>query len=206
MKKNGNGNIKSQKIFLTGERGVGKSTIINQIVHDMCTQLDLTLVGFQTLPGAVSADNSEDKIFIIPYGKYQRADLMDASSLQCKSTLPNPAPPHLKPVAIRDKKNQSFTAYPEIFDTLGVEILKMSQAQENTIIVMDELGFMESEAYAFQSEVLKILDHSATVIGVIKPKHTNFLDRIRNHKDVTVVTVTEENRDSIISVIYDIIS
>ena len=45
---------------------------------------------------------------------------------------------------------------------------------ERNAIIMDELGFMESKAYKFKDIVLKLLDSSNTVIGVLKKRDCEF--------------------------------
>jgi nucleoside-triphosphatase len=161
-------------IFLTGERNVGKSTIISRIT----AELDFTPKGFNTLPGSRSADD-EDYIYILPYG----------TRLDEKSGIP--------PVACRrwdaDNTGPPFTAYPETFDTLGADILRNSGGAK--LIIMDELGFMEKDAQVFQQEVLNRLDGDIPILGVIKPKNTPFLDSIRAHKNVSTIEVTVENRE-----------
>ena len=65
------------------------------------------------------------------------------------------------------------------------------------LLMMDELGFLESTAPAFRSAVLAALDGSIPVVGVIQPRHTEFLDAVRAHEGVHIVTVTVENRDTL---------
>jgi molybdate transport system regulatory protein len=87
---------------------------------------------------------------------------------------------------------QRFT---EVFETLGVNLLTHCLDNHPDIIVMDELGFLESEATTFQQRVFSCLDAPVPVWGVIKPLSTPFLDGIRERKDVTVLTITIDNRD-----------
>ena len=54
--------------------------------------------------------------------------------------------------------------WPEVFDGLGVELLR---AQPGSLILMDELGFLEQDAAAFRREVLRCLDGSIPVLAVI---------------------------------------
>ncbi|MDR0852336.1 MAG: nucleoside-triphosphatase [Clostridiales Family XIII bacterium] len=160
-------------IFLTGERGVGKSTIISRITSG----LDFVPKGFNTVVGDVSPDGNTDHIFIVPYGM----------SLTEKTDI--------SPVAVRNRKERAFTAYPTVFDTLGVSILKDSC--DARFIILDELGFMENDATDFKAEVLQLLDGENPILGVIKPRSTPFLDCARAHKNVTTIEVTVENREAV---------
>lgn len=88
-------------------------------------------------------------------------------------------------------------SYPQVFDSLGCRLLE--NAEQADIIVMDELGFLESDARIFQNRILKILDGDIPVIGVIKPKRSEFLDRVRAHPKVKLVEITPENREEKLS-------
>jgi nucleoside-triphosphatase len=160
-------------IFLTGEIRVGKTTIIERIAG----RKGLAARGFSTIAGGASADGRNDHIFIIPFGK----------SVDGASDTP--------PVADRNRSARCITTYPEIFDTVGVRILRDSK--NANLIVMDELGFMEEDAKVFQNEVIHLLDGEVPVLGVIKPRSTPFLNRIRTHENVTVFHVRPDNRDAI---------
>jgi nucleoside-triphosphatase len=165
----------NKKIFLTGGKQVGKTTIITRFV----SELAFLPAGFNTVAGGASADGRRDRIFIIPYG------------------TPLAEPPDIPPAAVRGiNKIQS---YPDVFDTLGSAILKASHGAK--LIIMDELGFMESEAFSFQKEVFACLDSAAPILGVIKPKQTPFLDRIRAHRAVQIFEVREGNRNQVFEIL-----
>ena len=167
----------SKKVFLTGERGVGKTTAITRFV----TKSKLSPMGFNTVAGGATEDPGVDYVYIIPYGK----------ELDCNA----------KPVAKRDTNEHNITKYPESFDSIGVEILTGSQNAE--LIIMDELGFMEADAKLFQKSVLSCLDLDVSVLGVIKPMAIKFLDAIRAHKSVEIIEVTVENRETVLEILLD---
>ena len=161
-------------ILLTGEIQVGKSTIINKI----CSLFGDSAQGFHTIAFA-NDEPDTDSLFILPY-HINEPSFDD------------------KPFAIRNKKSRERFAFPEVFDKCGVEIL--SEAKDNPktkLIIMDELGFFENDAKLFQEKVIECLSGKLPVLGVIKPRSTEFLDRIRNLSNVNVITVNEENRDKI---------
>lgn len=166
-------------IFLTGNIQVGKSTIINRVVE----KLHVNTGGFKTVPGNYTRDGGSD-IFILGY---------DEPFGNCSKD---------NRVAHRYGKSCSkkFISYPEVFDLIGCKLLHSNNCQ---LIIMDELGFMESEAFEFQNSVLKCLDNSIPVLGVIKPMETPFLNSIRSHKKTTVLTVDESNREQIFQMVYN---
>ena len=162
----------AKKIFLTGEINVGKSTIISKFVKEV----GIKPKGFNTLFGGRSQEEDCDYVYIIPYG----AELDLSKS---------------RPVAKRSAGVHNITKYPEVFDKEGTEILEASANAD--FIVMDELGFMESEARVFQQKVFACLDWKIPILGVIKPKKIDFLDRLRAHPLVEIIEVTPENREEI---------
>jgi nucleoside-triphosphatase len=172
-------------IFLTGEKGVGKSTIIKRVLTDLEIK---NPAGFRTFCERENKDN-RDRVYIIPSHRHCEERSDEAIQRKNKKT------DHL--ISIKNKGNKGFEPYPEVFDTAGVEILKKSLTGDNPIILMDELGFLEWDALLFQEEIIKMLDLGLPVIGVIKPRSTPFLDRVRAHNLVDVFEVTEENRDKV---------
>jgi len=70
---------------------------------------------------------------------------------------------------------------------------------DKPIIIMDELGVLERDAALWQEAVLSAFDSGAAVLGVIKPKKCEFLDKIRARDDVTVVEVNEHNREDVLA-------
>lgn len=81
------------------------------------------------------------------------------------------------------------------FDRLGCEALK--GGPDVDWIVMDELGPHEEQAYRFQQAVLCTLDGDTPVLGVVQAAESAFLERIKRHPKVRLVTVTPENRDAL---------
>lgn len=103
-------------------------------------------------------------------------------------------------VTVRSKLNL------EIFNTKGKEILERSFRNTN-IIVMNEIGFLESKAFEFTSEVKRILDSSKVVLAVVKELNCNYIQSIISREDVKVFKVTEENikatRDEVINLLKE---
>ena len=62
---------------------------------------------------------------------------------------------------------------------------------------MDELGPKERNADAFREGVLRALDGDTPVYGVLQQAESPFLEAVRSHPEVEVITVTEENRDAL---------
>lgn len=60
---------------------------------------------------------------------------------------------------------------------------------------MDELGPHEAEAVRFRQMVFKVLDGPVPVLGVLQEARSPFLQEIAQRPDVTVLRITEENRN-----------
>ena len=160
-------NMLKKHIFLTGNVQVGKSTIIQKLLSDESFRRK-KVGGFRTV-------NQESYVYIM--GANQ--SLADCSEKNICGR--------------RYMDRLNIESYPEVFDEIGCRFLQ--DVQKADIILMDELGFLESRSYRFQNRVLEILDGEIPVIGVVKPKHDRFLDRIRNHPGVEIVEITPENRE-----------
>ena len=91
------------------------------------------------------------------------------------------------------RSKTGITVFPEIFNTFGPIFLK----RPAELILMDELGYMESSAAEFRKAVFETLDGETPVLGAIRNKSTPFLDAVRNRDDIILITVTEQNRDFI---------
>lgn len=164
----------TKNLFFTGERGVGKSTILWRLLQNRRLRID----GFKTLPFEFRDYG---------YGFYIKG------SEEVPLSIPGPE----KIIALRHFDGSIKEIFPEVFDTTGVNLLNRCLADQPDLIIMDELGYFESDALAFQQAVRDCLNSPTPVLGVIKPLESSFLDSIRQREDVRVITVTPENRDQI---------
>ena len=81
------------------------------------------------------------------------------------------------------------------FERLGEFLLKSLPGAD--LVLLDELGPNEATAYGFQRAVEQALDGDTPVYGILQVAQSEFLDRIAAREDVLVVTVNEENRDTL---------
>jgi nucleoside-triphosphatase len=194
-------------IFLTGKHYVGKSFIIEKLLLEL--EPSLKFGGFRTkriyknkklsgygieeylLFNGVKKEDKEDQKTI---NTDVDANFNDYDIYESKELI------HIG----RCLKPGVWEGIPDAFDGFGVNILEKCTHQNLDIIIMDELGFFESNAFEFQSMVHHVLDLSVPVIGVIKDVNTTFLNSVRKRSDVSVLRVTESNRDFIASYIKKI--
>ncbi|KNF08756.1 putative nucleosid triphosphatase [Gottschalkia purinilytica] len=165
-------------LFLTGEKGIGKSTILKRVLNN-CS---MSIGGFMTLRN-IEEDIYNKKVFMI-------------YSLNDESRKHN-----IATITFKDNKNH-IEINKDSFDIGIVSILK-EDLNNSDLIILDELGFMESECFEFQKTIYDILDSSKPVLGVIKDYDCEFLDNIRNRIDTNIIKVTKENRDNLVESILN---
>ena len=158
-------------IFLTGEIQVGKSTIINKFLD---SHKNLKVGGFRTI-------SNFDENLGVKGGVY----IVSASDK-------NPIFTENNHVGNRGEIKKGFS---DKFNLKGVEFL--SNVDDCDLILMDEIGFMESKAKDFSKTVIDILDKDIPVIGVVKPKNKGLPLDVKNHIKTKLLTVTEENRNDL---------
>lgn len=83
---------------------------------------------------------------------------------------------------------------PEAFDA-SAALLEGIPA--GSLVVMDELGFMENRAEVFKARVLAVLAGDYDIIAVIKPRSTPFLDAVRAVGGVELIGVDETDREAL---------
>ena len=159
-------------IFLTGEVQSGKSTVVEKVLAG----LNLTVGGFRSGSGDERYDASR-RLYL-----WDVTEIPVCDDAHCVATL---------------SREKGRVAYPEQFDTLGCAALHRAKASGADLILMDECGFLERDAAEFQAEVLRTLDGDTPVFGVVRLRGNAWTDSIKNHPRVTVISVTEENRDEL---------
>lgn len=162
-------------IFLTGEIQIGKTRIIEKVIQS----LNLNYGGFRTYFGPdrklltrlLYMNSITD-----PYIYNKEYGIVQISEFA-------------KPVVIEDR-----------FNSYGRELIK--EAIENKeLIIMDELGRFEKDSLEFQEQVFRAIESNIPVLGAIKLNCSGWVDNIRNHPRVQLITVTRENRDQLAKII-----
>jgi nucleoside-triphosphatase len=160
-------------IFLTGEIQVGKSTIIRKYLANTGETAD----GF--LSHIVDVDKSKPELGRELYlARFDTERGETDSRLAARVNRPN------------------FEVYTDVFDGHGAELVLSAGARD--LIIMDELGRFEESAEVFNTAVFARLDGDKPILGVVKKVETPFLDAVRSHTNVTMITVTEQNREDIL--------
>lgn len=158
------------KLFLTGEIQIGKSTAIRRALE----KLPVEVGGFCTYFG--------DDRFAAAHALYMReageSPRYDEAHTVARFTTGQPPQFDLRR-----------------FEEIGLAALENRRGAP--LIIMDECGKLERQALQFQAKVLALLDAPVPVLGVVRQDTAGWLDAIRSHPRVQLLTVTQENRDSV---------
>ena len=173
-----------QHLFLTGGIQTGKSTLLSRWL----SRIDCRIGGFYTRK--------------VPENEHVYVRIF-------------PAYPYAKPVddnRLFDTLHKDALDSDKQFNTVGCSMLEDSRGAE--LIVMDEIGYKEDTASAFCEAVLRTLDGTVPVIGVLRKRTPDrtaealsgaLTEIIRSRSDVTVLEVTEANRDELALSLPDIL-
>ena len=158
-------------LFFTGEKGVGKSTLIRTILAGQTGKIGgfVTRKATDIFPGKVSLH------------------------LLCMSHEDAPSVNNF----LFFCGGQAHTNCARSFDRLGCAALVASR--DAALLVMDELGPGEEQASQFHQAVLDTLGGNIPVVGVLQKGTSPFLNRVATHPRVRLVEVTAQNRDTLLS-------
>ncbi len=167
----------ARHIFLTGDIQVGKSTLIRR---ELANRAEIRLGGFRTVTRFGDTEGAIGGLYMIPgsspFDGYESC-CNDANRVGTRF-------PGRKPQVI-----------PGAFDRIGPE---MTRPRGADLLLMDELGRMEQQSEAFCAAVLDALNRRTPILGVVQPRAVQLYEAIKGHPEVTLLTVTPENRDALL--------
>ncbi len=166
-------------VFLTGEKQIGKSTLIKKVL----SRYEGSVGGFLTLR---TGEYLKNEYSVHMYSINEKA-VPSASN-------------YLFRCASFDENASSK------FNAIGCHILKTSAG--SSLIIMDELGRREASASSFRKAVIKALDSESSVLGVLQHPADAYWPEVIKRPDTAVIELTAENRNDpgLISVIQSVIS
>ncbi len=156
--------------LIVGEQGVGKSTVIARVRRE----LSLPEAGIETVREEALAEARGKPVYIYRMGFPRTRSLENLAAF----------------VGPGGRKS-----FPETFDRFA-DCLR-EDAQNCGLIVLDELGFLESDAAEFTRAVLDLLDGDVPILAAVKPKDTSFLTAVRRHPKAWAFHIDERNRDAL---------
>lgn len=153
-------------VFLTGKKRIGKSTMIHKILNRCAGDVG----GFLT----VKTNEFLKDSYSVHLFRFDQEKIPNEQNL----------------LFVCGKSNDRIS---ERFDRLGCEAL--CGCSGHSLIVMDELGPHEASAVLFHETVLKLLNGSVPVLGVLQAPAELFWPEITGHPMVELIEVSEHNRD-----------
>ena len=170
-------------VFLTGDVQVGKSTIIKKTLAALKLR---DIGGFRSVSVPDLPDGAMS-VYLIPAGDE------------------HPMMGDWNRVGIRKGCGRGIEKIPEAFERAGVQALV--DAENMPLILMDEVGRMESAAARFSERILELLNEDTPILGVVqKIADTPLTNAIRTHPNVHVLTVTKENREELAGEVLRLVS
>ena len=165
-------------IFLTGEKQVGKSTLVSAVLDSV----GLKYGGLRSV--SVFDENNDRNVYLVPAdgGNDEPAVLVGVCS------------------------NRHITErHPEVFDDVGCRLLDFDY--DTKLVVIDEIGNMERDAKRYSKRILELLNRNdVRILGVLQKKADSDLAlAIRKHPNVRMLEVNEENRDGLLPVIIGLL-
>lgn len=165
------GNSQIKNILITGNPGVGKTTLIKSIV----SKLNMSVGGFYT------AEIRDEK------GKRWGFKII---SLDGEEGI-------MASVEIISKNRVSnYGVDIEVIDSIGVKAIEKALLSKD-LIVIDEIGRMELFSKRFQDIIIKALDSPKLLLGTITVKDTIHTKKIKDREDTRIIKLKRENYSEI---------
>ena len=156
------------KLFLTGDPGCGKTTAILRVVEALRTRVSLS--GFVT---------EETKVDGRRTGFQGRT--LDGRTFELAG-LNRPSPFRVGPYGVTLEGLEAI-GIPAIEPRPGVGL-----------VVLDEVGKMESFSQPFREAVERLLESGVPVVGTVASHGVGLPKRVRNDPRVTIVKMTRPSR------------
>lgn len=153
-------NSGKKHLFLTGKRGIGKSTVLNLLKEALTADGSL-------LPGFTS--------YLVPNTCVMIRDNLTGEEAK---------------IGVYDAAKRQYgmpmQTVSEGFFACAIPTLQRAETSECSWVLMDEIGFLESREATFQEVILSVLEKKC-VLGVLRKQELPFLQTIKKRQDVYLV-------------------
>ncbi len=180
MGNGGESTTAKKNILLTGRPRVGKSTLVRRVIERLRELGCAKMGGFYTLEVAQGGNRSGFDIHTLDgrIGRLARAGLESRFRLG------------------------KYGIDMEQFESVAVPALEEA-IRLGSLVVIDEIGFMELKSRRFRERVEEALSSPAPVLAAIMRNRFDFPDAIKAREDALLITVTAENRDRLVDEIVE---
>lgn len=170
-----------RNIFITGEKRIGKTTILEKVLNKLNENYDLNVGGYTCIRNIIEEKNKSSRTFYIK----------SLTNLKSYKIIEN----------IVDGNNKTFNVYLESFDTYAISLKE--DLQNSDLLVLDEIGPAEMDSDKYLNVLSEVLDSQKVVIGVLKKHDSELINKIRNREDVVLFEIDKINRNFIEDEIYN---
>ncbi|MFQ6082393.1 MAG: NTPase [Candidatus Aminicenantia bacterium] len=87
-------------------------------------------------------------------------------------------------------------------EEIGAQAIRQARINQKLIII-DEIGKMELFSEKFKNEVLAAFDSPQKVLATIMFRSQPFIDKIKKRKDAELISLTQENFNSVLNAIIN---
>jgi nucleoside-triphosphatase len=158
--------------LVTGEPGVGKTTLIRQVV----TGMRLRAGGFYTEDLQTGGTREGFRIVTLD------------GDIALLAAAGHPGP-------VRVSKYGLDLAE---LDRVGVAAVRRAM-ERGHVVVTDEIGRMQLFSRAFRQAVLEAVSSGHPVLGTVMAGRNHYADRIKAHPNVELIELTEGNRADVLN-------
>lgn len=167
-------------ILVTGRPGVGKTTLIKQVIRE----LRLNPVGFYTEEIRERGRRIGFRIKSLTPG------LPRMDGILARIGLPGP------------HRRGPYTVNLLDMEEVGARALEEALSCSQPIVI-DEIGNMEIISLRFQRAVISCLESPQPVLGVIKAGRGPFVDRIKSRPDVEIIELRRDRFEAVKAEVVD---
>jgi nucleoside-triphosphatase len=158
------------RLFLTGNPGVGKTTLIRAITERL---EDVTYAGFYTEEKRHRGSRTGFKVVTLDGREETLASLGGR-----------------KPTVSK------YSIHVEEFEKLVLPELDTALTPAD-LYVIDEIGKMELLSRHFRRRIIELLAEPTDILATIAKRGRGFIEQIKDRSDVELIEVTRNNRDEL---------
>jgi nucleoside-triphosphatase len=162
-----------QTLLLTGRPGIGKTTVIQEVIRALGDQAG----GFYT----EEMRNSDGR-----RTGFRMVTLGERDAVMAHVDLRGQGRPRVS----------RYGVDVAAIESVGVTALREAMASDR-VVVVDEIGKMELSCDAFKDAVLEAIEGESRVIGTVMSGHNAWVDELKARDQVKTWEVTARNRDEL---------
>lgn len=160
--------------LVTGEPGIGKTTVIRQVVSTM----RLRAAGFYTEDLRAAGAREGFRVVTLD------------GEMALLAAAGHPGPIQVSKYGVDVKE----------FERVAVAALRRG-VERGHVLVVDEIGKMQLFSRAFRQTVLEVVRSGHPLLGTVMRGRNPYADRIKAHENAELITLTEENRQEVLALL-----